>query len=165
MPCYRSKKAASLPGLEDLSEAFGSESSTQAEIEILKSRSVIGTAANNLGLTTTVSPAYFPYLGDYLARRFVPSDNEPFAAPFLGMSIYAWGGESIKVDRFDVQSGGPDTLTLSVEKGNAYAVTSESGREWQGSVGETLVGDGFELYVSELSARPNTELSCRRNLG
>ena len=57
------EKAASLPGLEDLSEAFGSESSTQAELEILKSRSVVGTAVDNLGLTTGAEPLYFPVIG------------------------------------------------------------------------------------------------------
>ena len=34
------EKSASLPGLEELSDAFSSESSTQAELEIIKSRSV-----------------------------------------------------------------------------------------------------------------------------
>ena len=150
------EKAASLPGLEDLSEAFGNESSTQAEIEILKSRSVVGTAVNNLNLTTTAYPIYFPYLGDYLARKFVPSDERPFASPFLGMSSYAWGGESIIVDRLDVQRGGPDILTLVVANADSYKVTSESGREWVGRVGETLIANGFELFVSELSARPGT---------
>ena len=57
------EKAASLPGLEDLSEAFGSESSTQAELEILKSRSVVGTAVTNLNLTTVAEPRFFPIIG------------------------------------------------------------------------------------------------------
>ena len=54
------EKTASLPGLEDLAEAFASESSTQAELEIIKSRSVIGAAVENLSLTTIVEPKRFP---------------------------------------------------------------------------------------------------------
>ena len=71
------EKAASLPGLEDLSEAFGSESSTQAELEILKSRAVVGTAVDNLGLTTSAEPIYLPIIGGYVARGFAPSSEQP----------------------------------------------------------------------------------------
>ena len=150
------EKAASLPGLEDLSEAFGSESSTQAELEIIKSRSVVGSAVDNLKLTTQVTPVYFPYIGDYLARKFVASSDQPFASPFLGLSSYAWGGESISVDRFEVDRGGPDELTVAAGGAGTYSVTSESGREWSGIVGTVLVGDGFELFLSELKAREGT---------
>ena len=153
------EKAASLPGLEDLSEAFGSESSTQAELEIIKSRSVVGAAVDNLNLTTSVTPVYFPYIGDYLARKFVASDDQPFASAFLGLGSYAWGGESISVDRFDVERGGPTVLMLTTGDAGGYIVTSESGREWQGAVGEPLIGDGFELFLSELEARKGTRFN------
>ena len=86
------EKTASLPGLEDLAEAFASESSTQAELEIIKSRSVIGAAVENLSLTTNVEPRYFPVIGKALARRFEPSDESKFGSPFFGLSTYAWGG-------------------------------------------------------------------------
>ena len=149
-------KAASLPGLEDLTGGLGSDSSVPAELQILKSRSVVGTAVDNLGLTTNAAPVYFPYIGDYLARKYAPSPNAPFAAPFLGLGSYAWGGESISVDRFEVTRGGPSVLTLTAGDSGAYVVASESGREWSGAVGEALVGDGFELYVTKLAARPGT---------
>ena len=153
------EKAASLPGLEDLSEAFGSESSTQAELEILKSRSVVGTAVDNLGLTTRAEPIYLPAIGGYVARGFAPSSEQPLASPFMGLGSYAWGGELISVDRFDVARGGPSELTLTAGDSGAYVVASDSGREWSGTVGVTLVGDNFELFVSELLARPGTEFT------
>ena len=86
------EKAASLPGLEDLSEAFGSESSTQAELEIIKSRSVVGTSVTNLNLTIDAQPNFFPIIGDFLHRGYKASSDAPFASPFLGLSGYAWGG-------------------------------------------------------------------------
>ena len=153
------EKAASLPGLEDLSEAFGSESSTQAELEIIKSRSVVGTAVDNLNLTTSVTPVYFPYIGDYLARKFTASSDQPFASPFLGLRSYAWGGESITVDRFDVQRGGPRGLTLVSSESDAYRVISETGQEWSGTVGETLATRSFDLFISQLGARPGTKFA------
>lgn len=150
------EKAASLPGLEDLSEAFGSESSTQAELEILKSRSVVGTAVDNLLLTTRAEPIYFPIIGRYMARGFAPTSDEPVASAFLGLSSYAWGGESINVDRFEVQRGGPSTLMLTAGESGSFTVESESGQTWSGTVGETLAGGTFELFVSKLSARVGT---------
>ena len=85
------EKAASLPGLEDLSEAFGTESSTQAEVEIIKSRSVVGTAVDNLNLTTKVTPVYFPYIGDYLARGFSSSDEQRFQITLFGFKFLCLG--------------------------------------------------------------------------
>ena len=85
------EKAASLPGLEDLSEAFGSESSTQAELEILKSRSVIGTAVTNLNLTTVAEPLFFPIIGDFMHRRFKTSADSPFASAPLGLGALHGG--------------------------------------------------------------------------
>ena len=117
------EKAASLPGLEDLSEAFGSESSTQAEIEILKSRSVVGTAATNLNLTSRAEPVFFPIIGDFMHRRFQPTDNSPIASALLGMRSFAWGGESIAVSRLEVHGellGEP--LILTVQGDNAFTL-------------------------------------------
>ena len=153
------EKAASLPGLEDLTEAFGNESSTQAELEILKSRSVVGTVVDNLGLTISAEPIHLPIIGGYLARKFAPSSEQPLAPPFMGLDSYAWGGESISVDRFEAAPGGPVMLTLTSGDSNAYVVASESGREWSGTIGETLIGDSFELFVSRLVARPGTQFT------
>ena len=98
------EKAASLPGLEGLSEAFGSESSTQAELEIIKSRSVVGTAVENLSLTIAAEPKIFPVIGNFFSRRHVSLDDSVTASPVLGLSRYGWGGEKIVIDRFDVPS-------------------------------------------------------------
>ena len=88
------EKAASLPGLEDLSEAFGSESSTQAELEIIKSRSVVGTAVENLSLTIAAEPNLFPAIGNFFSRRYVSLDESTTASPVLGLSAYGWGGRN-----------------------------------------------------------------------
>jgi tyrosine-protein kinase Etk/Wzc len=56
-PIYRAdalvqveQKAAGIPGLSDIGEMFGAEAKAITEIELIKSRSVIGAAVDNLRL-------------------------------------------------------------------------------------------------------------------
>lgn len=153
------EKAASLPGLEDLSEAFGSESSTQAELEILKSRSVVGTAVTNLNLTVQAKPKLFPAIGDFLYRRFSATESQPLASTFIGLSSYAWGGELIEVDRFEVRDSMlGEAFTLTAGRSGTYTVeNSDFGIQLTGRVGETLKTGDFELFVSTLISNEGTE--------
>ena len=153
------EKAASLPGLEDLSEAFGSESSTQAEIEILKSRSVVGTAVTNLNLTVSAEPRLFPIFGDFMHRRFTPTAETPIAPPFLGLQRFAWGGEVISVDRFEVSAAmTEEVFTLQSEGSGRYTLSNDAfGLSITGRVGEPLSERGVSLYVSEMIGGTGTQ--------
>ena len=62
------------------------------EIELLKSRSVIGKAIENLKLDIEVKPRYFPLIGNFVARRFEPQNETDVASPLLGLNSFAWGG-------------------------------------------------------------------------
>ena len=158
------EKTASLPGLEDLAEAFASESSTQAELEIIKSRSVIGASVDNLELTTTVAPKYFPYIGDFLARRYAPTDDAAFRAPPLGLKAYAWGGEMIEVGRLEVdRSLRGESLILVAGNEGAFKVTTENrGVLLEGVAGETAVSELVTVFVAKLAARPGTEFQLSK---
>ncbi len=159
------EKVASLPGLEDLSEAFGSESSTQAELEILKSRSVVGTAVANLNLTTVAEPLFFPIIGDFMHRRFKASVDSPFASAPLGLGRFAWGGESIKVTRFnagDALRG--ENFSLTVNSESSFTLEQgDFGISLTGEVGKLLTSDGIELFVSDLSANSGTQFEVSDN--
>ncbi len=52
----------------DMGELFTFESSTTTEIEIIKSRMILGNTVDKFDLTTVVSPVYLPYIGKALAR-------------------------------------------------------------------------------------------------
>ncbi|HEX9803784.1 MAG TPA: Wzz/FepE/Etk N-terminal domain-containing protein [Gammaproteobacteria bacterium] len=57
-------------GLDELESLMGAESSSaETEIEIIKSRKVIGAVVERLNLTTVVEPVTFPLIGSYLARK------------------------------------------------------------------------------------------------
>ena len=158
------EKSASLPGLAELSEAFMSESSTDAEIEIIKSRSVIGEAVDNLNLQILAEPRLAPLVGDFATRRFVLTNEQQFGTPWAGLSGYAWGGERILVDRFDL----PDNLlgelfTLIANGNKAYTLEFEDASlSVQGKVGEVLKVGDIELFVSVLSARPGTHFDLQK---
>ena len=75
-PIYRSDVLIQVDSKSDGSPAFGeamakeftTESSAVTEIELIKSRRVIGKTVDKLNLTTSVTPAYFPIFGKGFAR-------------------------------------------------------------------------------------------------
>ena len=93
---------ASVPGFDDMAGMFESTSAAVTEIELLKSRSVIGEAVDTLKLDIVAEPKLFPVIGNRAFRKFTPMESGDLAEPSVGASSYAWGGESIDVFRFDV---------------------------------------------------------------
>lgn len=63
------KKSTGASALGGMADFLPQESQSSTEIEIIKSRMVIGEVVDQLDLTTQVSPVYVPYIGNYLARR------------------------------------------------------------------------------------------------
>lgn len=62
------QKSSGMPALGDMGELFASESSATTEIEIIKSRMILGKTVDELNLTTVTSPKYFPVIGKGLER-------------------------------------------------------------------------------------------------
>ena len=63
-------KGSALGGMiGDAGSLFDIKSSASAEIEILRSRLVVGQAVSNLQLDLSVTPKYLPVLGRWLSRR------------------------------------------------------------------------------------------------
>ncbi|MEO7400824.1 MAG: Wzz/FepE/Etk N-terminal domain-containing protein, partial [Polaromonas sp.] len=75
--------------LGDMGSMFDIKSPATAEIEILRSRLVVGQAVANLKLDLEVKPKYLPLVGSWLARRA----TEPSTPGFLGMGGYVSGTE------------------------------------------------------------------------
>src|SRR4051812_43048824 len=62
-------KTKSLAGLEDLSTMFTDTSPSDTEIEIIRSRSLVGTVVDELNLTIEAFPRAFPIIGGAFFRR------------------------------------------------------------------------------------------------
>ena len=66
------ESGGSVPGLDDMAGMFESSSKSITEIELLKSRSVIGEAVDKLQLDIVAMPKLFPYIGGRSFRTFNP---------------------------------------------------------------------------------------------
>ena len=162
------KKGGMMAGLGDLTGMFSEGSSTSTEINIIKSRSIVGKVVDDLKLTLNATPKYFPIIGRAMARRYSDKD---VAEPRLGMDSYAWGGERIKLERLELD-GGKKILRLVAQGNGVYHLfdSKQSNQDTPaliGTVGEPARGEGIAVFISELVARPGTEfvLSKSNRLG
>lgn len=87
-----SKLAASI------APVFDAKPAASAEIELLRSRMVVGRAVDALRLDIDATPAYFPLIG-----RGISSYDPALSNPGLfGWGGFAWGGESIALSQLEV---------------------------------------------------------------
>lgn len=170
-PIYRAdalvqveQKSAGIPGLTNLGEMFGNESKAVTEIELIKSRSVVGSAVENLRLEIEAEPLRFPLIGNWFARRYVAAIPGETAEPMLGLGSYGWGGERIDVFRMQVTPEliGKDLELLAGTDGK-FSLAFEGTVLAEGRVGEELAGHGVELQIGELIARPGTRFILRQS--
>jgi tyrosine-protein kinase Etk/Wzc len=155
---------SSVPGLDDMAGMFESTSTAVTEIELLKSRSVIGEAVDTLKLDVIAEPNLFPFIGSRSFRKFAPINDGDLAEPSFAASSYAWGGETIDVFRFEVPKSAIDvSFTLVALDNNAVALLNEDGETiLKGKVGQELSKAKFSLTVRTLHARPGTEFTITR---
>ena len=152
------KSGSSLSGLGELSDMLGSTPEAVTEIELLKSRAVIGQAVENLKLDIIVEPHYFPLIGHWAARRYEPETAGELAAPLMGFDSYAWGGENVDIFQLEVPNSYlNETLELVAGESNTYTLYNEDGESLvQGAVGEQASSNGFTIQIKTLNARPET---------
>lgn len=152
-------KVPAIPGISDLATIGGTTgAAATTEVALLTSRTVIGTAVDQLQLDVLVSPRHFPVLGDFFARRFKPETPDAVAPPMFGANSYGWGGESLQIHRLDVPPqmiGAP--LVLHAGASGSYVVYDDDGDEvLRGQAGQAASGKGVTLEVLALRANPGT---------
>ncbi|MFW0755457.1 polysaccharide biosynthesis tyrosine autokinase [Pseudomonas sp. H11T01] len=152
-------------GFSDIGSMLGKESPSATEIELIKSRAIIGKVVDNLGLDLTVEPNRFPVIGDFIARRFKPDAMNTVATPWLGMSSFAWGGETLKVFQLELpQQLMSKQLTLvSGESGHFTLLDEDDNVLVQSQVGQAYDQDGIKLQVEVLQANPGTRFNIVRD--
>ncbi|WP_289098611.1 polysaccharide biosynthesis tyrosine autokinase [uncultured Pseudoalteromonas sp.] len=161
-------KGSGVPGLDEMGGMFDSQSNSTAEIELLKSRSVVGETVDELHLDIVSKPKLFPYIGERYFRRFSPLKEGHLAEPKFGASSYAWGGEEIDVFDFKVPHSAIGTeFTLVAGEGTGSnkqftLLNSDGDVILKGKVGEELTNGKFSLTIRSLIARPGTEFILLR---
>jgi len=159
------KKSSALSGVQEIADALGTGAiPVSGEIEILTSREVILKAVEATHADVQVRPKRFPIIGEWLSRRY---DGVGPAAPYFGLSSYAWGGESLRLDDFRVpEIAFGKTFTLKVTQ-DGYALLGENEQELaSGQVGQVmefhLGKQTGRIFVGELVASPGTEFFITR---
>ncbi|WLG46902.1 polysaccharide biosynthesis tyrosine autokinase [Pseudomonas sp. FP1740] len=158
-------KKNDLLGFSDVSSMLGKESPSATEMELIKSRSVIGKAVDNLKLDIVIQPMYFPVVGEFLARRFQNKNPGEIADPLLGLNSYAWGGESLKIFKLDLpdsQLGKKLTLTTG-ENGHYTLVDEDDNLLAVSQTGQLFEQNGVAVQIEELHAKPGTRFKIIRN--
>lgn len=155
------ERSKGIAGLEELTAAFSSATPAETEIEVIRSRALLGGVVTRLGLDVLVAPRHFPVVGAAVARR--RDSGGPVAAPPM-LAGYAWGGERIAVERLDV----PERLlgrelSLVAREGGRFALAGPDGNTiLEGTTGVAAAAGGLEIFVSRLEARPGTRFRVTR---
>ena len=152
-------------GFSDVGSMLGKESPSVTEIELIKSRSVIGKTIENLKLDIVVEPNRFPIFGNFISRKFKPETSEEVAKPWFGMNSYAWGGESLKVFQLDIPKNLlGETLTLVAGEDGQFTLLDDDDNVLANSrVGQNFEQNEIKIQVEELRANPGTKFSIVRN--
>ena len=130
----------------DMGDMFSQESSATTEMEIIKSRMILGETVDKFNLTTVVSPKYTPIIGKGLAR-------------LKGNVNY------IKVDEFVVPSYSPASHVIQIvdEKQGLYQLLTDDERViLKGKVGELIVANDYRLFVAGFEAGTGSEFIIRK---
>lgn len=156
-------KAVGGGALGEASSLFGVESSSGAEIQILRSRLVVGKAVDDLQLDISAQPKRFPWIGNGLASR-ADKLSEP---GFFGLTGYVHGTEKIRVSLLDLPvSLKNQSLTLIVTS-DGYRLLNADGKTLvEGLVGEIVTwGEGKNsgrVSVEVLEAMPGAHFILAR---
>ncbi|HEV3106192.1 MAG TPA: polysaccharide biosynthesis tyrosine autokinase [Trinickia sp.] len=149
----------------DVSALFDVKSSAAAEAQIIASRLVVTRAVDRLKSYIDARPERFPLIGEFVSRW-----NRGLTRPgILGIGGYAWGQESVSIERFDV----PQAL-----EGARFVLTMKPNGAWQlagsdldapvhGQVGmEATIPSShgpLVLNVTGFNALPGTRFNIVRN--
>ncbi|WP_018315202.1 polysaccharide biosynthesis tyrosine autokinase [Cupriavidus sp. UYPR2.512] len=151
--------------LGDVSSIFDVKAEATAEIEILRSRMVVGKAVDNLRLYISAGPNYFPFVGAWIASRAKGLSE----SGLLGFGGFAWAKESINVEKFDVPESleGERFKLIALGEGRYRLENSSLDAPLEGRVGQPLTAEqsvgSFTLLVSDMKAKPGIVFNLVRN--
>ncbi|MFS2204962.1 polysaccharide biosynthesis tyrosine autokinase [Variovorax sp. Varisp36] len=151
--------------LGDTGALFDVKTPAIGEIQIIRSRMIMGGAIEATRLYIDAQPRYTPLIGEWLARR-AKELSEP---GFLGVSGYVSGTEAINIAKFDVPSKFEDQkpFTVTAQADGQYTLAHPDLAEpLTGTVGKLLSqqvsGGAIVLIVSQLDGKPGAQFVVSR---
>lgn len=142
------EKSSGMPALSnDMADLFSQESPATTEIEILKSRMVLGQTVDNLNLTTIANPVHMPVIGKGLAR-------------LSGEVQY------IAIGRFELDENlEPQAYLLRVAdaaQGQYQLFDQNDNLVLEGEVGKLATNQGITLFITQIQAQDGAEFSLSK---
>ncbi|SEG75295.1 tyrosine-protein kinase Etk/Wzc [Vibrio hangzhouensis] len=135
---------------EGLGDMFAQESSATTEIELIKSRMVLGQTVDKLNLTTVAQPKYFPLVGKGLAR-------------LSGKQAWIEVGRLEVPEQFHYLDDKTLILTQVDSEGSQYTLHDAYDRVLiEGRVGELATGEGYKLFVTQLKGEQGQQFSLSK---
>ncbi len=132
--------------VQDISTALQNKPpASDAEIQLIQSRLVLGKTVDDLDLDIAVQKKTFPLFGAGWERLMGRAD------------------ETLKVTTFDLPKGmANDEFTVKVTGPKQYQLTSSGGFSARGEVGKPLSKDGVKMVVSEIHAQEGSEFTVTK---
>lgn len=152
------KKSGTIPGAEMAQMMSGTgNSDTSTEIEILRSRLILGKVVDQTGLDVEIEPHSMPVIGDWLRRKGVSRPS------LWDGKASVWAGESLAIKELvSGHDSATQSFTLQSLGDDRYSLRDVNGQELgQGRVGHKLVVEDpwLELTVEQLSAPAGAEFT------
>ncbi|PTP42205.1 polysaccharide biosynthesis tyrosine autokinase [Vibrio splendidus] len=131
----------------DMGDMFSQESSATTEVEIIKSRMILGETVDKFNLTTVTSPNYAPIVGKGFARLTGDINH-------------------IAVSRFTLPSYASDYAhtiqIIDAEQGTYQLVRDDERVILQGKVGELATADDYSVFVAGFESHNDFEFSIAK---
>lgn len=155
-----------MPGdFSDPERGMDIKTAVASEMEVLRSRTIVSRAVDKGRFYISVTPKYFPIIGQWLARR-----NKQLSDPgILGYGGYVWGTEQADVSVFNVPEeleGKP--FVLAVEENGTFRLSQEEREiEISGRVGAAMTvkteRGPIDIRVDQLAAKPGAQFFLTRS--
>ncbi|WP_061035301.1 MULTISPECIES: polysaccharide biosynthesis tyrosine autokinase [Vibrio] len=130
----------------DMGDLFAAESSATTEIEIIKSRMILGDTVDKFNLTTITTPNYLAFIGKGLARINGTQD-------YISVSSFV-------IPR--TAQGFKHHLVVTDAKKGTFDLMIEDQVVLSGVVGQTIEMNGYHIRVSELVAQNEDSFSINK---
>ncbi|MDU6923457.1 tyrosine-protein kinase Wzc [Franconibacter helveticus] len=132
--------------VQDINSALTNKPpASEAEIQLIQSRLVLGKTVDDLDLDIAVEKNSFPIFGAGWDR------------------LTGHANDTVKVTTFNLPKGmAQDVFTLEVLGPQQYQLTSDAGFSARGTVGQPLSKEGVQMVVSDIRAAEGSEFTVTK---
>ncbi|POB87963.1 polysaccharide biosynthesis tyrosine autokinase [Vibrio vulnificus] len=128
----------------DMGDIFSSEASSSTEVEIIKSRMILGATVDKFNLTTAASYDYFPIFGKGISRLLGERKN-------ISISRFSLDDDSAKIPSYLIK-------VTNADKGE-YKLIEDGKILLSSRVGQIASNGNVTILVSEITAKDNDEFN------